>query len=107
MRAAGKGTGKAAGGKVNARPRHVARALAPALLFACLLAGLSNVPTASTQNRARATPRPSRPPQTSQAPAGGVGPYVPPPSDEPPPGPRPKPGGESQPQKAQTGKQDA
>ena len=70
-------------------------------VFVSLCLILTCIPTASTQNRAR----PSRPAQTSQAPAGGVGPYVRPTSDEPPPNPWLKPHGESQPQKAETGKQ--
>lgn len=71
----------------------------------CLI--LSYLPTAFTQNRTRGGPRPSRPAQTSQAPAG---PYVPPTSDEPPPNPWQKPAAgprpqEVEPRKAQTGKQ--
>jgi Ca-activated chloride channel family protein len=71
------------------------------LILLCLV---PNAPTASTQNRGRVNPRPTRPAQTSQAPAG---PYVPPPPDEPPPNPWPKPGGEPQPRKAQTAKPEA
>jgi Ca-activated chloride channel homolog len=70
----------------------------------CLI--LTCIPTAFTQDktRARSTPRPSRPAQTSQAPAG---PYVPPSSDEPPPNPWLKPGGQPQTQKVEASKQDA
>lgn len=62
----------------------------------CLI--LTCIPTASTQNRSR----PSRPAQTSKAPAG---PYVPPTPDEPPPNPWQKPSVESRPQKPEALKQ--
>jgi Ca-activated chloride channel family protein len=69
----------------------------------CLI--LTCIPTASTQNRPRGTSRPSQPAQTSQAPAGGVVPYVQPTADEPPPNPWLKPSGESRQQKGEAGKQ--
>ena len=69
----------------------------------CLI--LTCIPATSTQNRVCGTSRHSRPAQTSQTPAGGVGPYVPPPSDEPPPNLWLKPVGASQSQKVETGKQ--
>jgi Ca-activated chloride channel family protein len=62
----------------------------------CLI--LICIPTASTQNRSR----PSRPAQTSKAPAG---PYVPPTSDEPPPDPWLKPRVEPRPQQPEPVKQ--